>query len=425
MARLISKSIQDVFREKNYRLFFYGMCVSVSGVWMTRTAIAWMAFESTRSTLFLGLLACCAQLPTFLIAPLAGVLADRVPKRRILLCTQTACAVTTSLMAWADAADRATPHVLVIYALSQSIIDGFDMTARQSFLLDIVGQKRNLAPGIAVNSMVYNVLRMVSPPLAGLMIAGIGAFSCFALDSVSYFVALVMLVRMTGLPARKPKSVKRLHHEILDGLRCIAKEPPLRFALLSALLAGVLGMSFTTILPKVAVDVLAGGPRTLGLLYSFLGAGAIGGGLWMARHKGTARFAAVIRNGGLFGGACIFLFGFVNQLAFALALLFGAGFGFLLQMGLSSTLLQIATPEGFRGRISSLYAMTLMGAYPLGGLLLGWTIHCLGFHAASWIFGGSLILLLLVLYASHAPLAVPEMDKGGEAKPAYAAEILT
>ena len=425
MARLISKSIQDVFRERNYRLFFYGMCVSVSGVWMTRTAVAWMAFESTRSTLFLGLLACCAQLPTFLIAPLAGVLADRVPKRRILFCTQAACAVTTGLMAWADATGRATPYVLVIYALSQSIIDGFDMTTRQSFLLDIVGQKKNLAPGIAINSMVYNVLRMASPPLAGLMIAGIGEFSCFALDSVSYLVALAMLLRMSGLPVRKPKSAKRLHHEILDGVRCIAKEAPLRFALLSAVLAGVFGMSFTTILPKVALDVLDGGPRTLGLLYSCLGAGAICGGLWLARHKGIANYAGVIRNGGLFGGVCVFLFGFVNQLALTLLLLFGAGFGFLVQMSLSSTLLQIGAPEGFRGRVSSLYAMVIMGSYPLGGLLLGWAIHGLGFGTAAWVFGGALVLLLAALYYTHAPLTVPDQERGGGPPAGYATEIVT
>jgi MFS family permease len=356
--------------HRNFRLFFAGQGISLIGTWMQQVALAWLVYELTRSPFWLGLVGFAGQIPTFFLAPVAGVLVDRHNRHRLLLLTQTLAmvqAALVALLAWSELI--AVWHILLLSTFL-GLVNAFDMPARQAFLNDMVTDRTALANAIALNSSLVNGARLIGPALAGLLLAEAGAAVCFLVNAGSYVAVLAALLAMQ-VPTREPVPGGRLVRGVSEGFVYAFGFPPIRSILLLVSLMSLAGMPYTVLLPVFATDVLGGGARTLGLLSAATGVGALAAGLLLASRRsvlGLGRWIAF--SPGAFG-LLLVAFGLSRSLGLSLLLLVGLGFTLLMHLAASNTVLQTIVDEDKRGRLMSLYTMAFIGVAPLGSLLFG------------------------------------------------------
>lgn len=367
----------SALRHRNYRLFVLGQAVSLCGTWLHSVAQAWLVYRLTGSSVLLGLVSFCGQLPLFLLSPVAGTVSDRVARRRLLLVTQTVAMVSALGMAaltlggWVHVA-----HVLVLAAVL-GLSNAFDVPARQSFVVEMVG-KEDLANAIALNSSVVNGARLIGPAAAGALIAAVGEGWCFLLNGLSYVAVLVALVAIK-IP-EKPLAAARgtALSELREGVAYAARERPVRSLLLLLGVAGMFGMPFTVLLPVFAERVLGGNAGTLGLLTAATGVGALGGALTLAmRHSpaGLSRWLAYAMAG---LGSALMALGASKTLWLSLILMVLVGYSMMMVMAAANTILQHAVPDALRGRVMGLYTMMILGLSPFGALAAGTAASHLG-----------------------------------------------
>jgi MFS family permease len=366
-------------RHRNYRLFFCGQTVSLVGTWMTRIATSWLVYRLTRSALLLGLVGFAGQIPSFLLAPFAGVLVDRWNRHRLLVATQVlAMLQSAALAALALAGVINIWHVLAL-SLFQGVINAFDMPARQAFVVEMVEKREDLPNAIALNSSMVNAARLLGPSIGGVVIAAVGEGWCFFGDAVSYLavIASLLLMRIAPRP-RRETGKKRVLPELREGWTYVAGSPPIRTVLLLLALVSLVGMPYTVLMPVFASTVLHGGPHTLGFLMAATGVGALLGAVFLASRKTVLGLGKIIpAAAGLFGAGLIG-FSLSRVLWVSLLLLLFTGIGFMVQMASSNTLLQTLVEDDKRGRVMSFYTMSIMGVTPFGSLLAGGLAHRLG-----------------------------------------------
>jgi MFS family permease len=358
-------------RSRNYRLFFSGQSISLIGTWMTRVAIGWLVYRLTNSASMLGIIGFIGQIPTFFLAPLAGVWVDRWDRHRTLVITQLLSMVQSlALAALALGGVVATWHSALL-ALMQGVINAFDMPARQAFVVQMVDRREDVGNAIALNSSIVNAARLVGPALAGVVISAVGEGYCFLIDGLSYIAVVVSLLLMRAIPATAPKARRRLDHELGEGWRYVATFAPIRSLLLLLGLVSVVGMPYTILMPVFASDILHGDAHTLGFLMAASGVGALAGAITLALRKtvlGLGRRIVVVT---AMAGVALIVFGFSRWLWLSLAVLPLAGYGIMQQMAASNTILQTIVDDDKRGRVMAFYAMSLMGMTPFGSLLAG------------------------------------------------------
>ena len=366
-------------RHRNYRLFFAGQTVSLIGTWMTRIATSWLVYRLTRSALLLGLVGFAGQIPSFLLAPLAGVLVDRWNRHRLLIVTQVLAMVqSAALAALALTGVINIWHVLLL-SLFQGGINAFDMPARQAFVVEMVDKREDLANAIALNSSMVNAARLLGPSIGGVLIAAVGEGWCFALDAASYLAVIASLLLMQVAPRPRPAARGvRMLAELRAGWAYVAGSPAIRSMLLLLALVSLVGMPYTVLMPVMASTVLHGGPNTLGFLMAASGVGALGGAVFLANRRTVLGLGRVIPTmAGLFGAGLIG-FSLSRSLWLSLLLLVVTGLGFMVQMAASNTLLQTLVEDDKRGRVMSFYTMAFMGTTPFGSLLAGSLAHRIG-----------------------------------------------
>jgi MFS family permease len=366
-------------RHRNYRLLFIGQSVSLTGSWMQQLALSWLVYRMTGSPFYLGLVAFANQLPATFISPVAGVLADRWNRHRIVLGTQLVGMAQASAIAVLVIGGWVQPwHIVALSAVLGAVM-GMDIPARQALFVDLVGGDREeLANAIALNSSLFNATRLLGPALGGFLIATIGEGPLFAVNAVSYLGVIAGLLAMR-LPAHVPgDGGGRVRDRLREGFRYAAGFPPVRALLLLLGAVSLLGMPYVVLLPVFAEDVLGGGPRTLGLLMSAAGLGALSGALWLATRRTVVGLGGVIiMAGSLFGGGLI-AFSLSRSLFLSLPLLVVAGAGMMVLAASANTVLQTVSPPRLRGRVMSLYAMAFMGMGTVGSLAGGWLASVLG-----------------------------------------------
>jgi MFS family permease len=366
-------------RQRNYRLFFTGQTVSLIGTWMTRIATSWLVYRLTRSALLLGLVGFAGQIPSFLLAPFAGVLVDRWNRHRLLVVTQIlAMLQSAALAALALTGIINIWHVLAL-CLFQGVINAFDMPARQAFVVEMVEKRDDLGNAIALNSTMVNAARLLGPSLGGILIAAVGEGWCFFTDAVSYLavIASLLLMRLAQRPhlVRERAPVLR---ELREGWAYVAGSPPIRSILLLLALVSLVGMPYTVLMPIFASEILHGGPHTLGFLMGAVGVGALAGAVFLANRRTVVGLGKVLPiAAGLFS---IGLIGFSlsRVLWLSLILLLLTGIGFMVNMAASNTLLQTLVDDSKRGRVMSFYTMAIVGITPFGSLLAGALAHRIG-----------------------------------------------
>jgi MFS family permease len=359
-------------RHRNYRLFFSGQIISLIGTWMTRIATSWLVYRLTGSALLLGLVGFAGQIPSFLLAPLAGVLVDRWDRHRLLVVTQVLAMVQSAALAVLALTGLINVWHVLGLSLFQGLINAFDMPARQAFVVEMVEKREDLANAIALNSSMVNAARLLGPSLGGVIIAAVGEGWCFALDAASYLavIASLLLMRIAARP-RSASRGKRVLPELRAGLAYVTGSPPIRSILLLLALVSLVGMPYTVLMPVFASKILQGGPHTLGFLMAATGVGALLGAVFLAGRRSVLGLGKIIPLMAACFGAGLIGFSLSRSLWLSVPLLLLTGLGFMVQMAASNTLLQTLVDDDKRGRVMSFYTMAFMGTTPFGSLLAG------------------------------------------------------
>ena len=369
-------ALGSALRHRNYRLFFTGQGLSLIGTWMQSTALPWLVYEETHSTTLLGVLGFASAILSFGVAPLAGVFADHHDRRRILYVTQSLAMTQALILAALTLTGVIQVWHIVLLAMFSGLIMGFDVPARQSFVVDIVGDKQDLPNAIALNSFIFNSARMVGPAVAGLLISILGDSRrgegiIFLINAASFLTLLAALPAMKIIPRPRPAETPRVLHSLKEGFDYAIGFRPILALLMLLSFVTLVGAQYTVLLPDFAQEVLHGNSRTYGFMISSIGVGALCGALFLARRRSVLGLEKVVAVAPLIFGAGLVGFSFSRWIPLSLALLLVSGLGIMIQMAGSNTLLQTIVDDDKRGRVMSFYAMAFMGAAPFGSLIVG------------------------------------------------------
>ena len=386
-----STGFAPVFRalgSRNYRLFFGGQSISLVGTWMQRVAMGWLAYRLTNSALLLGVVGFAGQIPTFIFAPFAGVLADRWNRQRTLVVTQTLALLQAVVLAVLVLTGHVAVWHIVVLAIVLGTVNALDIPVRQAFVVEMIGHKDDLANAIALNSSMVNAARLLGPSLAGLLIAGFGEGVCFLLNAVSYVPAIAAFVAMRIAPAGTPPPNRRVIEGIREGFVYAFGLTPIRYIILLLALVSLMGMPYQVLMPVFARDILHGGPHTLGFLMGASGLGALVGTVYLAARRNVHDLGRVIMVNAAVFGAGLAAFALSSVLWLSLVLVFVAGFGMMVQMASSNTVLQTIVDDDKRGRVMSFFTMAFMGMAPFGSLLAGALASSIGAPRTLLVGGG-------------------------------------
>ncbi|HEY2469811.1 MAG TPA: MFS transporter [Terracidiphilus sp.] len=365
-------------RHRNFRLFFGGQSISLIGTWMTRIATAWLVYRLTKSALLLGTVSFAGQIPTFLLAPLAGVIVDRIDRRKVLVWTQTLAMVQSLALAWLTLSNRITIAEVLALSAMQGIINAFDMPGRQSFMVIMVENRADLSNAIAINSSMVNMARLVGPSLAGLLIAVTNEGWCFLVDGVSYIAVIASLLMMHITPSEEQRATTSMLTQLREGWTYVAGFAPIRSILLLFALLSLMGWPFMVLMPVFAAKVLHGGPHTLGFLMGAVGVGSLVSALSLVMRRSVRGLTKMIPIAAAIFGVGLIAFGFSKTIWLSMPLMLVAGFGMMQGLTSSNTIIQTLVDEKMRGRVMSYYTMAFVGMAPFGSLLAGALAHAIG-----------------------------------------------
>ncbi len=365
---------------------------------MQYVAMSWLVYKMTNSAFMLGVVGFASQIPTFILSPFTGVLADRHNRHKILLFTQTLAMLQAFILAFLTLTGNIAVWHIIVMGIFLGCINSLDIPARHSFILQTIEEKENLGNAIALNSMMFNFARLVGPSIAGVLIAITGEGACFLINAISYLAVIASLLAMDkGVKIRKDKKVSYdIFKDLKEGFNYVFRSQPIRAILLLLGIISLMGMSYAVLMPVFARDVLGGGPHTLGFLMAAVGVGALAGTVYLASMKRAIMLGNLLPvSVGVFGIGII-AFSFSHNIGFSLVLLVISGFGIMVQMAASNTILQTIVDDDKRGRVMSFYTMAFMGMAPLGSLLAGWMATRFGASNTLMISGFCCIIASVV-----------------------------
>jgi MFS family permease len=390
-------------RHRNYRLFFGGQIVSLAGTWITTTATSWLVYRLTGSALLLGLVGFAGQFPAFLLGPFAGIYVDRWDRRRLLVGTQTISMLQSFALAVLTLTGHITVEAIVLLNVVQGVVNAFDMPGRQAFLIAMIESRDELGNAIALNSSMVNVARLLGPSIAGVVIAATNEGWCFLIDGVSYLGVIAALLAMRIPPRSAPaKQPPRARQQFIEGWKYAFGFRPIRSIILLLALVSLVGVPYSVLMPVFATVVFRGGPHTLGFLMAASGGGALIGALWLATRRSVIGLGRVITIASASFGAGLVGFSFTTALPLAIPCLVVAGFGFIVQMAGSNTIIQTIVDDEKRGRVMSFYMMAFLGTAPFGSLIAGWMSSRIG-APHTLLFGGVCCLVGAAWFAAELP----------------------
>lgn len=399
----ILRSVFRTLRYRNFRLFFAGQGISLIGTWMQYVAMGWLVYRLTNSPFLLGVVGFASQIPMFVFGPLAGVIADRWDRRKILILTQSLAMVQAFILAALTM--TASIQVWHIIALGTFLgcINALDIPVRQSFLVEMVEKKENLGNAIALNSLLFNSARLVGPSIAGVVVALFGEGICFFLNAVSFLAVIVSLAAMRVTPRGAAPKEARIVEGLKEGLAYAFGFLPIRMILSLLAVISLMGMSYVVIMPVFARDILHGGPATLGFLTASAGVGALIATVYLASRKTVVGLGRLIPSSAALFAAGLIAFSLSRELWLSMALLAVTGFGLMVNMAASNTILQTITDDDKRGRVMSFYAIAFMGMAPIGSILTGAFASKIGV-TPTLVIGGAISVVAAAVFWSKLPL---------------------
>jgi len=389
------------FRHRNYRLYFFGQIISLTGTWMQSVAQSWLVYRLTGSASMLGMVGFASQFPVFLLAPVGGSFADSHPRRRSLIVVQVSAMILAVLLAALTFTNRIESWHIVLFASLLGVVSAFDIPIRQSFVVEMVGRD-DLMNAIALNSSMMNGARIIGPAVAGVLVAAVGEAWCFLLNAISFLAVIVCLMMITvgnQPPAEHPGA--RLD-AIIEGFRFVLRTRPIRALLILLGVVSLVGWPYQVLMPIFAAQILNGGPRGLGLLMGSSGIGALIGALLLAGRQGVRGLGdwVMLSCAGL--GVSLVFFALSRNFWVSMLLLLPVGFCGMVQMASSNTLIQAMVLDQFRGRVMAVYSMMFMGMSPIGALIAGLLANSLGAPLA--IAAGAVICVVgALIFRSRLP----------------------
>ena len=364
-------------RHRNYRLFFYGQLVSLIGTWMQTTAMSWLVYQITGSKLLLGVVAAVSSAPMIFFSLWGGAIADRYPKRAIILWTQTAQMVPAFVLAALAWMGLASPWLIIAISTVNGVAMAFDMPARQAFTVEMTSRE-DLLNAISLNSSVFNGARIIGPAIAGVVIGSVGTPMCFLLNGLSYIAVIIGLLMMR-LPPREPMPADAAARaSAWSGLTYVLKHRRVRTILALLGVVGIFGWSYAVLLPAFARDVFGRGADGYGVLMSASGVGALLGALTVATAGDVFPSRAVALGGVWLFSAALLAFSMTTNYYLALVFMMLGGFGMLLFFSTSNTVMQTIVPDEMRGRLMGVWGLVFGAMIPLGSLEAGALAHWLG-----------------------------------------------
>jgi MFS family permease len=357
-------------RHRNFQLFFSGQLISLIGTWMQNIAQAWLVYRLTGSSLLLGIVGFAGQIPIFLFAPIGGLAADRWNRHHVVIGTQVASMILAFILAALTLFHVAQVWEIVVLAALVGVVNAFDVPARQSFLIEMV-VREDLMNAIALNSSMFNGARVIGPAIAGILVARIGEGWCFFANAVSYIAVIIGLLMMKLGPLRTASKDSSPFEHIAEGFRFVRRTKPILALVLLIGLVSLVAVPYSVLMPIFADRVLHSGAHGLGILMGATGIGALLGALTLAIRRGVQGLGRVVGFSAGGFGVSLILFAFSRSLWLSVALLVPVGYGVMLQMSSSNTLIQAMVPDELRGRAMAMYTMMFMGMAPVGSLFAG------------------------------------------------------
>jgi MFS family permease len=369
---------------------------------MQSVAMGWLVYRLTNSSLYLGVVGFSSQIPIFIAAPLGGVLADKLDRKRILIVTQVLSMLQAVIVAALAMTGIIRPWHIIVLSVFLGIINGFDMPTRQAFVRELVDKPDDLPNAIALNSFIFNGARLIGPPIAGLLIAFASEGICFLINAVSFIPVIVAFLAMRIKPLEIPRHNGSILTGLKDGIDYAFGFVPIKVILILLAFIGLVAMPYAVLLPVFARDVLAGDSKTLGFLMAASGVGAITGALFLASQKNVARLDKIILTSMCTFAVAVIVFSMSRMLWFSMIMMTLIGFGLMSLIVSLNTLLQTIVDDNKRGRIMSLYSMSFIGLAPFGSLLAGTAAHSIG-APTTVLLCGAMCLLAAVLFSRKLP----------------------
>jgi MFS family permease len=406
-AHLSARGTFAALKYRNYRLWFFGQMLSLVGTWMQATAQGYLIYELTNSPQYLGYVGFAAGVPSWIFMLYGGLIADRIPRRTLLVITQTAMMLLALVLAALTFTGLVQPWQVIVLAFLLGVANAFDAPARIAFTPDLVDDRKDLTNAIALNATMFNSAVVVGPAIGGLTYAAVGPGWCFTLNAISFLpviIALLMMKMPPSLSLSRPSG--SAIQNIRAGFHYVRGQTVVRTIMLLVMFVSLFGISFVALMPAWAVDVLGGGATTNGYLQSARGIGALVGALMLATFSGSVGRGRLITMGSFVFPGLLMLFALTDVLPISLLLLMGIGWGYMIYINSSNALVQGLVPDELRGRVMSIYTLTFFGFMPIGSLLAGAAAERLG-EPAAVLLGAAIVLV----WSGLVYLRVPELRR--------------
>lgn len=399
MFKKFIEKVNTTFRAlkyRNYRLFFFGQCISLVGTWMQQLAMSWLIYSLTKSPLLMGVIAFTGSLPSIIVSPFAGVWVDRVDKHKALILIQSLFMIQAFILALLTLNETVKIWHIVTLCILLGITAAIDMPLRQSFAGQLVDNSDDLLNSISLNSSSFNLARFVGPAIAGVLISIFNEGICFLINAISYIAVIWALSAMRfNKPLIGIKKEVNIFKDLKEGIKYSFESLQLRTIILYIGFTSFIGMAYPVLMPIFAKETLNGNAQTLGFLMSASGIGALIGALYLASKKTVAGLANWIYISSLFFGAGLITIGIVKQELISLVTMLLIGFGMVIIIAACNTLIQHFSDEDKRGRVLSMYTIAFMGTAPIGSLFGGAMADIIGVQRTFLLEGLSIIVMAI------------------------------
>jgi MFS family permease len=387
----------SAFKHYNYRLWFGGQVVSLVGTWMQSTAQGYLIYQLTGSSAYLGLVGFAGGVPTLLFTLFGGVIADRLPRRRLLVITQAAMLILAFILAVLTFTNLVKPWHIIVLAFLLGVANAFDAPARTSFILELVSRE-DMTNAIALNSMMFNIATVVGPSVAGLTYAAFGPGWCFTLNGISFVFVIIALLLMRIKNVPQPSRQTRALAELGEGIRYILKNRMITGLMVSIGIASIFGIGMMNLIPAWAKDVLHGDVTTNGWLVSARGFGALVSAFMLAYWGSRKVRGKFWMAGALVMPVWLIIFAFMRWLPFSLAALVAVGWGFMMVANNSQAIVQSLVSDNLRGRVMGVYSLVFFGSMPIGSLLAGVAAEKIGEPLTVMLAGVMLLIMAIAAW---------------------------
>jgi len=390
-------------KSKNFKLFFYGQSVSVIGTWLQKTAVSWMVYSITGSVFLLGLATFLSMIPSLFLAPLAGSMIGRYDRHRAMIVLQSLAMLQAGTLALLIYLKIYNINFILALSLIQGIINAFDMTCRQTMMIDIVDKREDLPNAVALNSTMNNFARIAGPALAGIILHQYGEDICFIGNFISYVPVLISLLMMKITPHIKAENKLNMLEDLIEGLDYVKKETEMARMLLMLTCSSLFVISFNTLMPVFAKDIFSGNAQTFSWFESAAGIGSVLSAIYLANLKSAENMNKLMIAASLLLGFSIIILAVSSSLTIALICMTLSGVGMMGQTSSINIYIQTQSTVNMRSRSISYYMMAYQGMIPVGSLIIGYVSHFIGTRNTVVIQGIICIIsvIVYVYYKNH------------------------